>query len=61
MTHMETARINEMLGLQIGLIQDLARKLDTNDLEQLEGDLAEMERAVSGLRDTLGGLPHKRV
>jgi hypothetical protein len=60
MTHIETARVNETLGLQIGVIQDAARKLRGDDLEQLETDIVELENSIRGLRDILAGLPHHR-
>lgn len=59
MTHIETARVNELLGLQIGIIKDVAAKLNTDDLERLETDLAEVGKAVKELRGILEGLPHK--
>lgn len=58
MTHMETARVNEMLGLQIGIIKDFAAKLNGDDLERLETDLAAVEEAVRELKGILAGLPH---
>lgn len=58
MTHMETARVNEMLGLQIGIIKDFAAKLNGDDLERLETDLAAVEGAVRELKGILAGLPH---
>jgi hypothetical protein len=60
MTRIETARVNETLGLQIGVIQDAARKLRGDDLEQLETDLVALESSIRGLRDILAGLPHHR-
>lgn len=59
MTHIETARVNEMLGIQIGVIQDAAGKLNGDDLERLEGSIAELENAVQKLRAMLEGLPHR--
>lgn len=61
MAHFDTARINEMLGLQIGIIQEVARKLNGDQVEQLERDLAEMEGAIKEIRSTLEGLPHLHV
>ncbi len=58
MTHIETARVNEMLGLQIGAIQDAARRLRGDDLERLESDIGELEDAIKGLRSIMEGLPH---
>lgn len=59
MTHFDTARINEMLGLQIGAIRDIALKLDENNLEQLEKDLVAMEDSIKDIRSMVEGLPHR--
>ena len=58
MAHFDTARINEMLGLQIGIIQEVARKLNADNVEQLERDLENMEGAIKEIRSTLEGVPH---
>ncbi|HYS42929.1 MAG TPA: hypothetical protein VEM32_03020 [Geobacteraceae bacterium] len=58
MTHIETARINEMLELQIAVIRDAAGKLNGADLEQLAKDLGELENTIKGLREMMKGLPH---
>jgi hypothetical protein len=57
MTHIETARVNEMLGLQIGVVQDAARKLQGDNLEQLESDMRELENAIKELWGMMKGLP----
>lgn len=59
MTHLETARINEMLGLQIGVVRDIALKLNGNDLQQLEADVEELESAMRELKVMLKGLPFR--
>ncbi|BCS53551.1 hypothetical protein [Geobacter sp. SVR] len=59
MTHIETARVQEMLGLQIGVIRDSAAKLQTDDLERLETVLAELEQGIVQLKSMLTSLPHK--
>ncbi len=58
MTHFNNARINEMLGLQLGIIKNIALKLDGNDIEQLESNLAEMEVAMKDIKSMVEGLPH---
>jgi len=58
MTHLETARINEALGLQIGVVREWANHLDAADLEDLEADLRELDRAVKELRSLVDALPH---
>ncbi len=59
MTHIETARVNEALGLQIGVVRDLSGRLDPQDLEQLDMDIAELEGAIRELREMLASLPHR--
>jgi hypothetical protein len=58
MTHIETARVNEMLGLQIGVIRDAAGKLNSDDLETLETDIKALEKELRKLREMMAGLPH---
>ena len=58
MTHIETARVNEMLGLQIGVIRQAAGRLNANDLDLLQTDISVLEDAVKKLREMLDGLPH---
>ncbi len=43
MTHIETARVNETLGLQIGIIRDWANRLSADDIELLEEELEEAD------------------
>lgn len=59
MTHIETARVNEMLGLQLGVIRDAAGKLNGDDLQRLEADIAGLENEVKKLKEMLKGLPHR--
>ncbi|MCM2359003.1 MAG: hypothetical protein NDI77_12695 [Geobacteraceae bacterium] len=59
MTHIETARVNEMLGIQIGVIQDAAGKLSGDDLEGLEAAIAGLENEIRKLRGMMEGLPHQ--
>lgn len=62
MTHLETARYNEVIGLQIGAIQQIAHKLNENlDMEVLETIVAELEETVAALKGNLAGVPHKRL
>lgn len=58
MTHIETARVNEMLELQIAVIRDAAGKLNGADLEQLAKDLGELESTIKKLKEMMEGLPH---
>jgi len=61
MTHIETARYNEVIGLQIGAIQETAHRLNENSaLEELEAVIAELEGAIADLKGSLAGIPHKR-
>lgn len=58
MTHIETTRVNEVLGLQIGVVRDFSARLDARDLEQLDQDIAELEGAIRELREMLASVPH---
>lgn len=60
MTHMETARIKEVIGLQIGAIREFAHKLSMNaDLEELEAGVIDLEKALGDLKESLEALPHE--
>jgi len=59
MTRIETARVNEMLGLQIGVIRDAAARLNSDDLERLESGLDDLDKAMKQLREMLVSLPHQ--
>lgn len=54
---MENCRTNEVLSEQIAIIQEFAQKLDTNDLSQLEANLAEIEMALNRLTEFMAYLP----
>ena len=59
MTHFETARINEVIGIQIGMVQEEAQKLKANsDLQVIEAAVAELEKAIADLKGTLAAIPH---
>jgi hypothetical protein len=58
MTHIEAAKLNEVIGTRIGLIQHAARDLSRNrELKDLERDLANLEKTIAQLREVLAGLP----
>jgi len=60
MTHFETARYNEVIGLQIGAIKEIVLKLnENNDLEDLETVIAELEGTIADLKGSLTAMPHK--
>jgi len=60
MTHIETARYNEVIGLQIGAIREIAHKLSENSsLEELEAIIAELEGTVADLKGSLAAVPHR--
>lgn len=59
MTHFETSRINELIGLQIGKIKEFAILLNPNmNIQEIEENIAEMEEAVAELKESLAALPH---
>lgn len=61
MTHIETARYNEVIGLQIGAIQEIAHRMNENqNLEELEAIIAELEGTLADLKGSLAAIPHKR-
>jgi len=61
MTHIETARVNEVIGLHIGTIQETAHMLNVNsDLQELETCIATLEKAVADLKESLAAIPHGR-
>lgn len=60
--HIETARFNEVIGLEIGTIQEVAQKLNVNqELEEMEAIIAELEGTIADLRGSLAAIPHKRL
>lgn len=61
MTHIETARVNEVIGVKIGVVQEAARRLNAGlELEQLEEEIAALEKTVEDLKGTLAALPYRR-
>jgi exonuclease VII small subunit len=62
MTHFETSRIREMIGIKIGLVQQAAQRLSPAlELEQLEEGVADLEKGIAELKDALTALPYKRT
>ena len=62
MTHIETARVNEAVGIQIGVVQEAARKLTAESaIEALEADISSLERTIADLRGVLESLPHRHA
>ena len=59
--HIETARYNEVIGLNIGAIQEVAQRLNVDrELEEMETIIAELEGTIADLRGSLAAMPHKR-
>lgn len=59
MTHVETTRINELVGLQIGAIQEEAQKLNVDcDLQEIEANIAALEKRIKALKVSLEAIPH---
>lgn len=60
MPHLETARINEVIGLQIGAIQGFANELNVDsDIEELLANVVELEKSVAALKSSLKSVPHE--
>lgn len=57
MTAMETARINEVLALQITIVREFAGNLEPKDLKLLRTNLGELEIAVKALKELVEALP----
>lgn len=59
MTQIETARINDLLSLQIGAIQEVAQKLDVDsDFRELEANISALEKRTAALKVSLEAIPH---
>uniref|UniRef100_C6E263 Uncharacterized protein n=1 Tax=Geobacter sp. (strain M21) TaxID=443144 RepID=C6E263_GEOSM len=62
MTHIETSRVNELIGINIGKVQQTAQRLTaTMELEDLEAQIADLEKAIAELKESLMALPYRRV
>lgn len=60
MTRIETARVTEMLDLNITKVKAAANKITLEgDLQDLQAEVADLEKAVAELKDSLSGLPFK--
>ena len=57
-TSIETKRLQEALELQITAIRAYASRLSVQDIEELEAEFAELERAVSEFRGIIDSVPH---
>jgi len=61
-TRIETARVNEVIGLHIGTIREAASKLNGDgEIEELEAEISELEKTIADLKDSLAALPYKRL
>lgn len=59
MTHSETTRVNDLIALQIGSIQNFARQLTVDsELQKLESILASLKKESAALQQTLKAIPH---
>lgn len=60
MTRIETARVKEVLELNISAVQEAAERLNAAaELQELETEVADLEKAVAELRSSVAGLPFK--
>ena len=60
MTRIETARVKEVIGSSITLVKEAASKLNPDsELQEMEAELDELEKAVADLKGNLAGLPFK--
>lgn len=56
----ETKRVKEALELQLAAVRTYAARLSAQEVEELESDIAELERAVADLKGIIESLPHGR-
>jgi len=60
MTRIETSRVNEVIGIKIGIIQEAAHRLNAGlELEKLEEEIAVLEKTIEDLKESLAALPYK--
>ena len=60
MTRIETARVNEVIGLQIASIKEAAGRLSADsDLQELEAGISALETTIAELKYSLSGIPFK--
>jgi hypothetical protein len=61
MTHIETTRYTDVIGLQIGAVREISQRLHEKlAVEELEAIIAELEGTMADLKESLAGIPHKR-
>lgn len=61
MTEIATARVHEALDSKIGEIRELAHRLSSLEIEELERGVAELEQGIANLKSMIEGLPHRHV
>ncbi|GFO54973.1 hypothetical protein GMSM_19800 [Geomonas sp. Red276] len=61
MTRIETARVKETLDLSITQVRQAAERLNSElELQELQTEVEELEKAVAALKGNIAGLPFKR-
>lgn len=61
MTHFETSRVNEVIGINIGIVQEAARRLSASlEIETLEDEIVALEESIEELKRSLAALPYRR-
>ena len=59
MSHIETTRLNDVIAIRIGAIQEFALAMNVNcEIQELEMRVAELEEATKELKTTLEAIPH---
>jgi hypothetical protein len=59
MSHIETARLNDLIAIRIAAIQEFAMAMSIDkELQELERLAADHEQATIELKTTLGAIPH---
>lgn len=61
MTHLETDWTNETLEIKIAEVRNIAKKLSSENLEQLDDDIAALTLATAQLKEIVDAFPHRRA
>ncbi|GAM09044.1 hypothetical protein OR1_01318 [Geobacter sp. OR-1] len=60
MTHLETHWVNETLELKIAEVRNIAKQLSSENLEELDRNIAGLTTATAELKEIIDAFPHPR-
>ena len=61
MTHLETDWTNETLEITIAEVRNIAKRLSSDNLEELDINLGELIIATAQLKEIVDAFPHRRA